>query len=45
VVPGDTLRIEVVLERFGGRVARCKGKGFVEDKMAVEAEVVAMISK
>lgn len=45
VVPGDTLRLEVVLERWGGRVARCKGKAFVEDKMALEAELVAMISK
>lgn len=43
VVPGDTLRFEVVLERFGGRVARCKGKGFVGDKVAMEAEVIAMI--
>lgn len=43
VVPGDVLRIEVELTRFGGKVARVSGRGFVEDKMALEAEMVAMI--
>ncbi len=45
VVPGDTLRLEIVLERFGGRVARVKGKGFVGDNLALEAQMVAVISK
>lgn len=43
VVPGDVLRVEIELVRFGGKVARVKGKGFVEDKLAIEAEMVAMI--
>jgi 3-hydroxyacyl-[acyl-carrier-protein] dehydratase len=43
VVPGDTLRLEVHLERFGGKIAKVKGKGFVGDKLAIEAEMVAMI--
>ncbi len=45
VVPGDTLRIEVKLERFGGRVARVHGKGFVGEKLTIEAQMVAMIEK
>jgi beta-hydroxyacyl-ACP dehydratase FabZ len=43
VVPGDTMRLEIELQRFGGRVARVRGKVFVEDKVALEAEMVAMI--
>ncbi len=43
VVPGDTLRLEIELQRFGGRVARVRGKAYVEDQIALEAEMVAMI--
>ena len=43
VVPGDTFRMEVEVLRFGGKVARCKGVGYVDDKLIVEAEMVAMI--
>ncbi len=43
VVPGDTLKLDIVLERFGGKVARVKGRGFVNDKIALEAEMVAMV--
>ncbi len=43
VVPGDVLRIEVELIRFGGKVARVRGRGYVGDKLALEAEMVAMI--
>ncbi len=43
VVPGDTLKLEIELNRFGGKVARVSGKGYVEDKIVVEAEMVAMI--
>jgi len=43
VVPGDTLTLEVRLERFGGKIAKVSGKGFVGDKLAIEAEMVAMI--
>ena len=43
VVPGDTFRIEVEIIRFGGKVARCKGEGYVDDRLIVEAEMLAMI--
>jgi beta-hydroxyacyl-ACP dehydratase FabZ len=43
VVPGDTLTLEVRLARFGGKIAKVSGKGFVGDKLAIEAEMVAMI--
>jgi len=45
VIPGDTLRIEVNLERFGGKVARVHGKGFVGEKLTIEAEMIAMIER
>jgi len=44
VVPGDTFRICIELVRFGGKVARVKGLGWVGDKLAIEAEMVAMIN-
>jgi len=43
VIPGDTFRIEVEVLRFGGKIARCKGTGYVDEKLIVEAEMVAMI--
>lgn len=45
VVPGDTLRLEITIDRFGGRIARVKGKGFVNDKVVVEAEMAAIAAK
>jgi 3-hydroxyacyl-[acyl-carrier-protein] dehydratase len=45
VVPGDTLRIEIEILRFGGRIARVKGRSFVGDKLVVEAEMAAMAGK
>jgi 3-hydroxyacyl-[acyl-carrier-protein] dehydratase len=43
VVPGDTLKLEIHLERFGGKIARVNGKGYVGDRLVIEAEMVAMI--
>jgi 3-hydroxyacyl-[acyl-carrier-protein] dehydratase len=43
VVPGDTLKIVIEEQRFGGKVARASGKGFVGDKLVIEAEMIAMI--
>jgi len=43
VLPGDTLRIEVELIRFGGKIARVKGRGLIGENIALEAEMVAMI--
>ena len=45
VIPGDTLRIEIEILRFGGRIARVKGKSYVGDKLVVEAEMAAMAGK
>jgi beta-hydroxyacyl-ACP dehydratase FabZ len=43
VVPGDTLELDVELLRFGGKVAKVHGKGSVNGKVALEADMVAMI--
>jgi len=43
VVPGDTLDLHIELVRFGGKVARVHGKGMVAGKVALEADMVAMI--
>jgi 3-hydroxyacyl-[acyl-carrier-protein] dehydratase len=43
VLPGDTLDLHIELVRFGGKVARVHGKGMVNGKVAIEAEMVAMI--
>ncbi|MBF0284744.1 MAG: 3-hydroxyacyl-ACP dehydratase FabZ [Magnetococcales bacterium] len=42
VVPGDQLRIEVILNKRRGDVWRFVGKAYVEDQVAAEAEVMAM---
>jgi 3-hydroxyacyl-[acyl-carrier-protein] dehydratase len=44
VFPGDTLTLETELIRFGGKIARCKGRGLVGDKLVIEAEMVAMLN-
>jgi UDP-3-O-[3-hydroxymyristoyl] N-acetylglucosamine deacetylase/3-hydroxyacyl-[acyl-carrier-protein] dehydratase len=43
VVPGDTLRIEVEMVQSRRDVVRMKGKAFVEDAVAAEAEFKARI--
>ena len=45
VVPGDTLRIDIEIVRFGGRIARVKGRSYVGEKLVVEAEMAAMAGK
>ena len=44
VVPGDQLRLEVIPIRTGSNVWKMKGKAYVGEKVAAEAELVAMIS-
>ncbi len=44
VVPGDTLDLYIDLERFGGKVAKVHGKGMVNGKVTLEADMVAMIN-
>jgi beta-hydroxyacyl-ACP dehydratase FabZ len=43
VVPGDTLRIQMTLLRFNGRLCRLRGEAYVEDKMVAEAEVSSVL--
>lgn len=43
VLPGDTIRFELEMTRFKGRVCRMKGVGTVEGNVVVEAELTAMI--
>jgi len=40
VVPGDQLRLEVELKRFGGRIAATSGKAFVGDQLVAEADMM-----
>ena len=40
VVPGDQLRIEVETIKIKGSIAKMAGKGYVEDKLVVEGEVM-----
>lgn len=44
VVPGDQLRIEVIVTHKRGSVWKFSGKTFVDDKVVSEAEFSAMIS-
>jgi len=43
VLPGDTIRFELEMLKFKGRVCRMKGVGYVEGNSVVEAELTAMI--
>lgn len=46
VVPGDTLRLEVSVEKLRGPLVRIIGKALVEGQLAAEGEiVVAMVSQ
>jgi len=43
VVPGDQLRYEIEITRFGGKICRFKGISYVGDKAVCEAEMVASL--
>ena len=43
VMPGDQLRMEVEMMKFGGRTARMKGQAFVDGALVCEAEMMATI--
>ncbi len=46
VVPGDTLRMEVSVEKLRGPLVRIVGKATVEGELAAEGEIlVAMVSQ
>ena len=43
VVPGDQIRMEMLVSRRRKSVWGFKGKAYVEDKLAAEAELMAML--
>ncbi len=44
VVPGDQLRFEVTVLRAGSKISQFEGKAYVEDKLAAEGILTAMIT-
>jgi 3-hydroxyacyl-[acyl-carrier-protein] dehydratase len=44
VRPGDSVRIEVELLRFGGRIARVRAKVSVESDRIMEADITAVVT-
>ena len=44
VVPGDQVRFEVEMIKFGGKRAKMRGEGFVDGKKVVEGEMMAQIA-
>jgi beta-hydroxyacyl-ACP dehydratase FabZ len=45
VVPGDQLRLELVKIKQRGNIFRFQGRAFVEDQLATECELQAMLGK
>ncbi len=43
VLPGDQLRFELELIRFGGSVCKMQGKAFVEGELVAEAELLSTV--
>ncbi len=43
VIPGDQIRLEVEITKIKGKVGKGKGKAFVEDELAAEADLTFMI--
>ena len=41
VLPGDMLKMEVEILRWGGKVCKMYGKAYVEEELVCEAELVA----
>lgn len=44
-LPGDQLRIEVILKRFKGNIGKFKATTYIGDEIASEAEVTCVLSK
>ncbi len=44
VVPGDTLRFEVKINQFKGKIGKIRGEAYVGDQLAAEAEMMAMVA-
>lgn len=45
VLPGDQLRLEVLLLRPGSKIAQYEAKAYVKDKLVAEAFLTAMLAK
>ncbi len=45
VVPGDTLRLEVDVVKARSRMWKVKGKAFVGDELACEADLTSMVER
>ncbi|NLW47265.1 MAG: 3-hydroxyacyl-ACP dehydratase FabZ [Firmicutes bacterium] len=45
VVPGDQLRIEVILKRFKANIGKFKATTYIGDEIASEAEITCVLSK
>ncbi len=45
VVPGDTLRLELVIDRIKGAIGKGKGKAFVDDELACSVEITFAIGQ
>jgi len=43
VVPGDQLRFELTMLKFGGRTCRMRGEAFVDGNLVCEAEMMAAV--
>mgnify|MGYP001219932362 CR=1 FL=1 len=44
-LPGDQLRIEVILKRFKGSIGKFKATTYIGDEIASEAEITCVLSK
>jgi beta-hydroxyacyl-ACP dehydratase FabZ len=44
VVPGDTLKFEVKIVQFKGKIGKIHGEAYVDGKLAAEADMMAMIA-
>lgn len=43
VVPGDQIKYQIDISRFGGKICKFKGTSYVDDQIVCEAEMVASI--
>jgi 3-hydroxymyristoyl/3-hydroxydecanoyl-(acyl carrier protein) dehydratase len=43
VLPGDQLRFELQLIRFGGAVCKMEGKAYVDGELVAEAELLSTV--
>ena len=43
VVPGDVLRLNMTVKRGGGKIWKFHGAAMVEDQLAAEADIAAMM--